>query len=68
MRLPAHKSAQDAPTQTGFSHSTRMNVADRVEDDPWRYGLGSGFGRSRHFLKRPIDHAHMKVHNMVRSD
>ena len=45
-----------------------MNVADRVEDDPWRYGLGSGFGRSRHFLKRPIDHAHMKVHNMVRSD
>ena len=70
MRSPAHKSAQDAPTQAGlhFSHSTRMSVADRVENGPWRYGLGSGFGRSRNFLKHPIDHAHMEVHNMVRSD
>ena len=40
-----------------LSHSIRMNVADRVEDDAWRYGLAFDFGPSRHFLKHPIDHA-----------
>jgi hypothetical protein len=46
-QAPAHKGAQDAPTQTGlgFGHRFGVDAGGRVEDDTRRTGLlSSSFG------------------------
>jgi NH3-dependent NAD+ synthetase len=56
-KAPAHEGAQDAAAQNGLylGHSGGIDSTGRVKDD------------ARHFLKHPIDRAHMEVHMPVQA-
>ena len=68
-QAPPDKGAQDAPAQGGLcsSHHNLVDSTGRMEDYAWRGGFSIGVSVARHFLKHPINYAHMEMHMFVQT-
>jgi hypothetical protein len=70
-QAPAHKGAQDAPTQAGLGlgHHFEGDAAGRVKHDAGRRGAGALLTRltrlTHHRLQLAIDCANMEMHMPV---